>query len=282
MKTFSKAPGSETLAPVACSLCGGNESRRLFGSDSLWVKCRKCGLVYQNPQPKVTELLKRYDAEYFRYEIENEDRFFALMELGLKDIRFEELDMPTVLTPVFLDVGCATGRLLAWARDEGWKEKGIEVCRAAAEYGRQTRGVDIYSGTIEEAGLESDTVDVVHCSHLIEHLNNPVQFVKEVVRILKPGGYFIVTTPNIAGLQSWLFRAGWRSMIPDHLYLFSVATLRQLLELSGLTVLRHKTWGGLGAGSAPSWLKRPVDQTAKKWGVGDVVIMLAQKHEVRG
>lgn len=281
MKTFSKPAGGERLNEVVCALCSRDDARRLYTSDSLWVRCRSCGLVYQNPQPVRDELLGRYDEEYFRYEIENESRFFELMKLGLSDIRFSEIEASLDGERGFLDVGCATGMLLEWVKSRGWREKGVEVCRPAAEFGRSARGVDIIDGTLEEASLGSSTLDMVHCSHLIEHLNDPKGFVRAVARVLKPGGYFAVTTPNIAGFQARLFRSEWRSLIADHLYLFSVRTLRRLLEEAGFTVQRVRTWGGLGMGTAPDFIKRPMDRIAKRLGVGDVVIMLARRRPPR-
>ncbi|HUX20438.1 MAG TPA: class I SAM-dependent methyltransferase [Spirochaetia bacterium] len=279
MKTFSKSPGSERLVAVPCDLCGRESTRPLYGPRSLWVRCTECGLVYQNPQPVREELLGRYDDAYFNYEIENETGFFELMKLGLADIHFQEIESTLGDTRSFLDVGCATGMLIEWAKSRGWREKGVEVCSPAAEYGRNERGVDIFAGVLEEARFEDASLDVVHCSHLIEHLNDPHGFVQEAKRILAPGGYFIITTPNIDGLQSRLFRADWRSLIADHLYLFSASTLERLLRKQGFEILRRKTWGGLGVGTAPPWIKRSVDRLAKRFGFGDVVIVLARKPE---
>lgn len=202
------------------------------------------------------------------------------MRKGLSDVDFKMDRAPGKESRVFVDVGCATGMLLEWAKMNGWSEQGVEVCRPAAEYGRRQRGVNIFIGALKDARLQDESVDVVHCSHLIEHLNDPAEFVREVGRILKPDGVFIATTPNIDGFQARLFKTEWRSLIADHLFLFSTRTLRRLLESNGFRVVRKKTWGGLGVGSAPTWVKRPVDRLAKLFGVGDVMIMLARRSQV--
>lgn len=277
MKTFSKAAGREALRSVACALCGEEASTRFYDESSLWVRCGGCGLVYQNPQPVRDQLLDRYDREYFRYEVENEEAFLGLMRKGLADIGFEAIESALEGEKRIVDIGCATGMLIASMKERGWIEKGVEVCAPAAAYARKERGVDVFEGILENAGIVSSSIDVVHCSHLIEHLNDPLGFMLEVMRILKPGGHFIVTTPNVTGLQAYLFRAEWRSMIEDHLYLFSIATLTALLRKAGFRILKHKTWGGLAVGTAPGWVKRPVDRLAKAWGFGDVVIVLAKR-----
>ncbi len=279
MKTFSKEAGSERVREIACALCGGSDFRRWNGRESLFVKCRGCGLIFQNPQPVQAELVDRYDEEYFRYETENERQFLDLMEMGLADIDFGAIEGSLSPARSFLDIGCATGMLIARMKARGWREQGVEVCRPAAELGIRERGLQIFIGTLEEARFPEGSFDVVHCSHLIEHLTNPRGFVHEVRRILAPGGYFIVATPNADGFQARLFGGEWRSMIDDHMYLFARRTLRRLLEDSGLRVMRGKTWGGLAVGTAPKPIKDLFDRMAKRLNFGDVMIYLCQRKE---
>jgi SAM-dependent methyltransferase len=241
------------------------------------VRCRSCRVVYQSPQPVFEDLQDRYAEAYFRYELENENNFFQLMLLGLQDAAFDELTAKLPPTRRFLDIGCATGRLIAHMRDRGWQVQGVELCRQSAEHGKAKRGVEIFAGTLEQAAFPGESFDAVHFSHLVEHVPDPRGLLLEVRRILSPGGYVVVVTPNVDGLQARLFGSRWRSAIADHLTLFSKRTLQHILGLAGFRVLRVVTWGGLALGSAPTWLKRPVDRLAKRWGFGDVVLVLARK-----
>jgi len=242
------------------------------------VRCSGCRLVFQNPQPVFDDLRRRYAERYFRYELENEHNFFGLMKLGLSDIRFDRLSAGIPRPRRFLDVGCATGMLLAHLRNRGWEVEGVEVCPQSAEHGVRERGLRIHVGTLEEASLPPDAFAVVHFSHLIEHVPDPRAFLCEVRRILAPDGHLIVTTPNVDGFQARLFGQRWRSAIADHLVLFSKRTLRETLARSGFRVVKVRTWGGLAKGAAPGWIKRPVDALAKPLGFGDVVLMLAVKQ----
>jgi len=226
----------------------------------------------------VTEdILDRYDGEYFQYERENEDGFLQLMRLGLKDVGFDSLIPPAPEDRSFLDIGCATGRLAASLQSEGWAAEGVEVCRASAEFGTRTYGVPIFPGTLEEAAFGDGSFRFVHASHVIEHINRPDEFLKEICRILVPGGYFICTTPNCRGFQALLFRERWRSAIPDHLFLFSGRTLEKMAANAGFCTIRKKTWGGLGKGCAPGWVKSAADRLVKPLNGGDVMILLFRK-----
>lgn len=279
MKTFSKNPGIESGRIIECPCCGSDQEKHspfykypLFS----YVKCSVCGLVFQNPQPVFDDLSKRYDDEYFGYEIENEENFLSLMLKGLIDIGFKELDFSETGKSV-LDIGCATGRLLYYLKQKGWETAGVEICSLAAEYGNEKRDVNISVKPLEENCFAGGSFSFIHASHLIEHLNKPAQFMDEIFRILKPGGYTALVTPNIDGFQSRLFKEKWRSAIPDHMFLFSKKTLIKMAENSGFKVLKSVTWGGLAAGCAPPVLKKAADIIVKKTGSGDVVMLLLKK-----
>ena len=282
-KTWSAAfHPEERVERVACPLCGARDDEpRLACEGFSFSRCRRCGMVYQNPRPDFEALRRRYGTQYFDYERANDENFFNLMRLGMADVRFEEEARAIRAPRTFLDVGCATGMLVAWMRDRGWDARGVDVCRESAEYGMRERGVRIHVGTLEEARFAPGSFAVVHFSHLVEHLADPRAFLAEVRRVLRDDGIVLVTTPNIDGLQARLFGSRWRSAIADHVALFSKRTLRQLLAESGFSVARMVCWGGLAAGTAPGWLKRPADRLAKRWGFGDVMMALCRPVSAR-
>jgi len=130
---------------------------------------------------------------------------------------------------------------------------------------------------LEENKFPQENFDAVLASHLIEHLNDPASFLTEANRVLKEGGRVFITTPNISGFQARLYGGQWRSAIFDHLYLFSVRTLTKMFKKAGFKIEKIRTWGGLAAGLAPPWLKKPADYLAKRLGCGDVMIVRARK-----
>lgn len=279
MKTYTSPliKSCERKIYVDCPVCGKAPFYPFWGlKDCLYVRCQSCGLVYQNPQPVFADLKKRYQAEYFAYELQNEENFFKLMCLGLKDIGFTDDYFAHASKKTFLDIGCATGKLLAAMAEKGYSVQGVEICADSALYGVTERRVPIFIGQLKEANFPDDFFYFVHFSHLIEHVPDPYQFLVEVNRILDPQGFAIITTPNIESLQANLFKTAWRSAIPDHLFLFSKRTLRALLKKAGFEVLRIITWGGLAQGAGPHWLKKPLDSMAKRLGFGDVMLMLAR------
>ena len=276
-------------APVPCVLCGGSVFRPALRCEGFaYVRCRKCGLVQMNPQPKAASVQERYGntygGDYLAYETANEAAFLALQLKTLKDAGIDRIEETFFLSgrsgrKRFLDAGCATGALLEKMRERGWEVSGIEISAQMAGYGRKNRGLPISTLPLEANGFAANSFDVIHASHLIEHLNNPEIFVREAYRILSDDGLFLVTTPNIAGMQAKLLGGRWRSAIYDHLYLFSVKTLGRLLRREGFVVEQVVTWGGIAQNLAPDPVKRIADRLAKKTGLGDVMMMKAVKRE---
>ncbi|TVQ26697.1 MAG: class I SAM-dependent methyltransferase [Spirochaetaceae bacterium] len=279
MKTFSMSPSdAERTDEVSCVVCGSVSDRPYWDCGSFgFVRCSACGHVYQNPQPVFDDLQNRYQDDYFDYELENDASFLDLMLRGLSDIDFDALTESLPRPRRFLDVGCATGALLQHLKTEDWQVEGVEICVPAAEYGRTVRNVDIHVGTLDRIEFTQGLFDVVHYSHVIEHVPDPRQFLRDVWQVLRPGGYTIIVTPNTSGFQAKLFGARWRSAIADHLNLFSTKNLKRIVLESGFDVVAHRTWGGVAQGMAPRWIKHPADRLAKPLGFGDVVLVLAQK-----
>jgi SAM-dependent methyltransferase len=268
---------------IPCAVCGGVSFLPALQCEGFsYVRCPLCGLVQINPQPERSSVHERYGSafggDYLRYELENEAAFLDLQLKTLSDARFdgEEALFFSLGHRRFLDVGSATGALLEKMRERGWDAEGVEISPPMAGYARSARALSIAETPLEECGFPEKSFAVVHASHLIEHLNRPADFAREVFRILIPGGLFLVTTPNIAGLQARLKGGRWRSAIYDHLYLFSVQTLSALLAKAGFKVEQIVTWGGIPKGLAPFPVKRAADFLAKRCGAGDVMMLKAR------
>ena len=282
VKTWSTpVVSTEEKRLIPCALCGGSSFKPSLSCEGFsYVRCSSCGLVQMNPQPLPEEIQRRYNKDYLSYELANEEAFLNLQLLALGDAGFDKLERDLFSMskkPGVLDIGCAVGSILARLRERGWETTGVEISDPQAEYCRQKLSLDVRSLPLEENRFPEGAFDVVLASHLMEHLNDPAGLVKEVYRILAPEGCFFVTTPNIAGFQARLFKDRWRSAIFDHLYLFSVKTLSQLLEENGFAIEKIATWGGLAAGTAPAPVKRLFDRSAKRFNFGDVMVVRARR-----
>jgi len=291
MKTFSMPVDAAKGDIVPCALCGSEDIfiPALECEGFSFVRCKKCGLVQMNPRLNMEDIISRYSStygkDYLSYELANEESFLKLQQLALKDAGFAQFEKKLFNSlrgtqnkmPSIIDIGCATGALINCLREKKWQVTGVEIS-PCAEYARNERGLDVRSIPLEENNFPDSHFDALLASHLIEHLNNPMSFLKETYRVLKPNGRVFITTPNINSFQARIFKERWRSAIFDHLYLFSDRTLVKMLKIAGFKIKSIHTWGGLAAGAASPWLKKSVDFLAKRFNCGDVMIVNAVKE----
>lgn len=264
---------------IPCHICGSNNALPYLScADFSYDRCESCDCLLQRPFPSKERIKSIYDDSYFDYERENEENFFSLMKKGLDDIKFDSLYSSPGRA---LDVGCATGRLLTHLKHEGWETIGVELCPKSAQYAREIAGIDVFLGEIGDASIAANSIDFAHSSHVIEHVANPVLFLEDIYRTLRPNGYLCLTTPCYRSLQFNLYRSRWRSAIDQHLQLFSGTGLQEICKRANFDVKHRVTWGGLpiefAQSKVTSTIKQIVDRCAKKFGFGDVMLLLLQK-----
>lgn len=96
-----------------------------------------------------------------------------------------------------LDVGCREGVQSKWIKEKGYKVISIYIIR---------KYKDCILVDIEKPlHFKDNYFDLIWCSEVIEHINNPVFTIKELKRVLRYNCYMILTTPNSYCLPFWLF-----------------------------------------------------------------------------
>jgi 2-polyprenyl-3-methyl-5-hydroxy-6-metoxy-1,4-benzoquinol methylase len=141
---------------------------------------------------------------------------------------------------VLLDVGCGAGHLWSYVREQFARYVGVDAVR----YQDFPSGADFYPVDLDtgRASLPDGCVDVVAAVETIEHLENPRAFMRELTRLVKPGGWVIVTTPNQLSLLSLLtliikrrFSAFQDVHYPAHLTALLEVDLRRIAAECALT-----------------------------------------------
>ncbi|HOX92998.1 MAG TPA: class I SAM-dependent methyltransferase, partial [Spirochaetales bacterium] len=179
LKTYSSTSSAERTKAVPCPICASSHTARVWTTQGvLFVRCAVCGLWRQNPQPVQEDLLLRYGDEYLAYEM---DRQLDYRRISLQSLAQAGLHADRAGGSL-LEVGCATGALLAAFRDGGWDVVGVEAGAAMAEYARKHWNIDVRHGTLESSHMQAESVDAFVATHLIEHLNDPRSFLREARR----------------------------------------------------------------------------------------------------
>lgn len=226
---------------VDCPSCGSSAHSELFVKDGYpIVRCDECSLVFSNPQVDESVVLEEY-----REGGSNDlwvDVLTSPRQLELDRAKFEEiLDElePHRGEGRVLDVGTSIGLFLRLGLDRGWTGRGTEFGRRALAYARDELNVPVDDSPIEQIDGPYDVVTVLS---VLEHVNRPREFLRQVSRLLAPGGATYLIVPNVDSLATRVLHE--RAATFDgrnHLLYFSPATLRDLLAREGFDVVAMRT-----------------------------------------
>ena len=214
-------------------------------SHSLWIKhgasyvrCIECTHVYENPRLTQEELKRFYsDEKYFIQrtgDVPNSGYINYLLQCNsqLQNEYFDVIEQHARVRPGrFLDVGCGSGGVVATATRRGWEAMGQEISDWAAEEGRKN-GINIINVDLLEARLPSEHFDAISMFDVLEHLPSPVEYLREIFRILKPNGVLVIETPNINGFFArWFYKENSDLVKPRaHISLFTPRSTARLCE----------------------------------------------------
>ena len=242
---------------VPCNLCGskdftvvydavpqedGKKTEEKFGVTSSAqatervVKCRKCGLVFINPRPSQSLVLKGYEKaggdEYVSQADGRVETFRHSVEL-IEKLAFHGKKLKAKV----LDVGSAAGFFLKAAKDAGWDSHGVEPNGWMVKWGNKKFGLKMQQGTLETAKFPKNSFDLVTMWDVLEHVPDPKKTLKDANAFLKPGGFLVINFPNIGSTLARIAGRRWWFLTSVHLYYFTPETLSKMLEQSGFEVV---------------------------------------------
>ena len=125
-----------------------------------------------------------------------------------------------------LDLGCREGTQSKWLEKKGYKVTSIDIEKNYEKC--------LIVDCNKKLPFKTNSFNLVWCSEVVEHLENPGKSVKEMKRVLKPGGLLLVTTPNS---RCWFYRilslAGFKPkkiQNPDHKHFFGEKDVKSLFQ----------------------------------------------------
>ena len=224
----------------------------LFGSAaSRWNywRCSDCHALLLNPRPDTRSIGRAY-GRYYTHGAAPRPTLLAAIKQRLRNECWSQLfatpvlppvGMPRWASPIFrlftpwvaepfglrqlaelpkgvlIDVGCGNGDTVKLAAQLGWQARGIEL-DAAAIRAAQARGLDVMEGSYEVLSLHEGQADCLICSHVIEHVHQPLRLLRLLLAALKPQGVLLLSAPNAASHLSDRYGENWRGLeAPRHL-----------------------------------------------------------------
>lgn len=230
---------------AVCPVCGGKDQEFFLERMGVrCVRCPACSHVYANPVVKQAEAIKLYGDDRTAYDIYTQP---MQKETDWKKYQYG-VDMIDTFDPPgrdkILDVGCGAGLFLQVAFASGWRTcVGVDANSAYDSVYREAAGIQYINGTFEATDPDAigDNYDVVSMWNVLEHIYDPLRFLKSVGAVMKPGGLLFLMVPNVKSLATRLIRTMSPRYNWKHLHYFSPASLRRLVELAAFTFLHQET-----------------------------------------
>ena len=239
---------------VRCYLCGSDEYEILYRSNvdskdvtvahyactnvrlaqhGQIVRCRSCGLAYNNPRVRAERLRASYERVADPVYIEEREGRKLTFRNNLAEL--EEYKKGGRL----LDVGCYAGLFLAEARQNGWEVYGIEPSRWACQYAKERMELhNIRAGTVSDVDFPAEHFDVITMWDVIEHLVDPVGDLRKIAGWLKKDGLLCFTTHNLNSFPARVLKSRYPFLMVMHVVHFTPVTLEKLLEKAGLRIVK--------------------------------------------
>jgi SAM-dependent methyltransferase len=184
---------------VPCNYCGVDDATVVFKAGEAQlaqiVRCNRCGLMYSSPRAKEPDHVELSQGAWKSPFLESDSRYRKEV-LQVRDYR-RTRELLNRLHPGrgrLLELGSSLGFLLDEFRKDGWDVLGVDPNAEACRVARERLQLRMIEAILERAGLEDSSFDVALLNHVIEHLDDPLRTIREVNRVLKPGGHFVIET----------------------------------------------------------------------------------------
>ena len=249
----------EAYSTSPCALCEGENNRSkgqiLINSTPFDImQCKHDGHMWMHPTPDEDYVRELYSAEYFGdlataqvgipdrdpSEVERRQRISTMQVNEWADAGVINHDHEKNKGMRMIEIGGGAGYLSEAVQIAGLDVLNVDICKERAD-ACNARGIPAYHGFLEEAvaagAVGVNSLDVVACYDLLEHILKPNPFLKELHNVLKEGGALAIRVPNTSEEQ------GPQLHLVDHVNHFTEGSLRGILRKNGFEVF-HQHYSG--------------------------------------
>lgn len=222
-----------------CPVCGTAESAVVFhgaryAPEATIRRCVGCGLAFYAPRPTPAELAAYYEGDYRKeYDGAVSPETTYRRAIGEARTRVERLRPLLAQETRLLEVGASCGAFLEAVRPFVGSVTGVEPGDEHRAWGRSRLGLDIVA---DISAVTDRRFDLIVLFHTLEHLLDPVAYIRDLRPRLARGGRMVIEVPNVDDALLRVYRV---NAFPTfyyqraHLYYFSPRTLALAIEAAG-------------------------------------------------
>lgn len=228
-----------------CPLCHSDQARLVtnelrFDNKADVLQCLGCSLVYidQNSFQFPDNFYEtHYHQTYLTHidpDILDPEKHFQKMTQA-SQLWINKVKDTLKGTEKVLDVGCSTGHFLMGIKDYAGQVFGHELSEKEVEFCRKNLGLDVENRDLEER-FDLQSFDLITMIFVLEHIGDPIPFLTNLKKLLKPDGKLIIVVPNILDpLVNFYDIEQFKKFYfcIEHLFYYSPETLKQVLQKAG-------------------------------------------------
>jgi 2-polyprenyl-3-methyl-5-hydroxy-6-metoxy-1,4-benzoquinol methylase len=252
---------SRNLSCVACN--SSNTDEEFVKEDFSYSLCRDCGTLYQTPRPSLEE----YEAFYSNSK---SSRYWSeVFYPAVAEVRREKIIKPRVESLLsicknsniqvdrLIDIGAGYGIFLDEWRNIMPKTELIAI-EPSVHLAKEcnNKNLNTINSIVENVRGYENYADLVVCFEVLEHVDSPLEFLKTMKRMVRPGGYLFISTLCIDGFDlQTLWEKSSQISPPHHINFLSIKGFEKLFERLGLDEVNITTPGMLDVDIVKNFMK---------------------------
>lgn len=228
---------SPVFVDCRCPFCDGERVEpHMTAGDSAFdfpgifhvARCRDCAMLYTRPRVAPNEIGRFYPPSY---EAHAPDTSNPARSTRSRRDPWDRL--PAIGAKRLLDVGCGSGGYLLRQKSAGWTVFGVEPSADAVRAARGA-GLDVVQGVVPGVDFAERRFDCITMLGVIACVPEPLATLRELRRVIAPGGRLIVSEHNAGSAAAALFGPDWQGWdLPRHYSHFTPESLRRMMEHAG-------------------------------------------------
>ncbi|TAH00239.1 MAG: class I SAM-dependent methyltransferase [Sphingobacteriales bacterium] len=244
---------SVVITYTHCPACGATDCQKVLAAKDYTVsketfeiwQCPTCSLRFTQYAPAAASVGAYYQSEDYVSHTDTKEGLINQLYHGVRKITLQQKcklikKQTGSAKGMLLDVGAGTGAFAASMQQAGWLVTGLEPDAATRQ-----RAKDLNNIVLEPApllySLPAAAYDAITLWHVLEHVHDLKGYLQQFSLLLKPGGVLFIAVPNYTSHDAEVYKQYWAAYdVPRHLYHFSPAAVKELVQLYGLEVKKVK------------------------------------------
>lgn len=211
---------------------------------AIW-ECKECTLRFTQDVPDAANIASYYQSENY---ISHSNTSKGVINRLYQAVRKKTLRQKRKLieqttckkSGSLLDVGSGTGAFVHEMQSHGWQVTGVEPDEGARKVATANFNTELKDiSTFFE--LHEESFDAITLWHVLEHVHDLHNYIEQLKKVLKRDGKLFIAVPNYTSGDESVYKEHWAAYdVPRHLYHFSPASMKVLMEKYGLRIQQYK------------------------------------------